>query len=149
MKLGALEAGGTKMVCAVGNEDGRILDRFVIPTTTPEETVPPMIDYFKKAGIEALGIACFGPIDPDPHSASYGYILKTPKLSWQNYPIVRTFEEALGIPAGFDTDVNGSLLGEAHFGAARGLRNAVYYTIGTGIGAGIMNPQGSAPHLLP
>lgn len=137
MRLGALEAGGTKMVCAVGDETGKIFDQISIPTRTPEDTVPEMLAYFKKAEIEALGIGCFGPIDPDKSSATYGYITSTPKLAWRNYNIVGAFEEALGCPVGFDTDVNGSVLGEVTFGQAKGKNNVIYITIGTGVGAGV------------
>ena len=143
--LGALEAGGTKMICAIGDETGKIGERISLPTLAPEETVPPMIDFFRDKGIEALGIACFGPVDPDPASKTYGRILKTPKLPWRDYDIVSAFREALNVPVGFDTDVNGSLLGEVTFGASKGIRNAVYYTIGTGIGAGIMS-EGNLLH---
>lgn len=137
MRLGALEAGGTKMVCAIGDETGKIFEQISIPTKTPEETVPAMIDYFQKAKVEALGIGCFGPIDPDKKSPTYGYITSTPKLAWANYDIVGAFEKALGCPVGFDTDVNGSVLGEATFGQAKGKSSVVYVTIGTGVGAGI------------
>ena len=47
MRLGALEAGGTKMVCAIGNANGEIYERISIPTETPEITLPKMIEYFK------------------------------------------------------------------------------------------------------
>lgn len=137
MRLGALEAGGTKMVCAVGDETGKVFERISMPTVTPEETMPQMIEYFKEKQIEALGIGCFGPIDPDPKSETYGYITSTPKLAWQNYNIVGAFREALGCPVGFDTDVNGSALGEATFGITRGLDCSIYLTVGTGIGAGV------------
>lgn len=137
MRLGALEAGGTKMVCAIGDETGKIFEQISIPTITPEETVPQMVDYFKKADIEALGIACFGPIDPDKSSPTYGHITSTPKLPWQNYNIVKAFEDALNCPVGFDTDVNGSVLGEATFGQAKGKKCVAYATIGTGVGVGV------------
>lgn len=137
MVLGALEAGGTKMVCAVGNEKGEIFEQVSIPTQTPEITVPKMISYFKEKKIDALGIGCFGPIDPDKRSETYGYITSTPKLAWADYNIVGAFEEALGCPVGFDTDVNGSVLGEVTFGQAKGKNCVIYITIGTGVGAGI------------
>ena len=137
MILGALEAGGTKMVCAVGNEKGEIFEQISIPTRTPETTVPEMISYFKEKKVEALGIGCFGPIDPDRNSKTYGYITSTPKLAWADYNIVGAFEEALGCPVGFDTDVNGSVLGEVTFGQAKGKSCVIYITIGTGVGAGI------------
>ena len=60
MLIGALEAGGTKMVCALGREDGTIIEQVSIPTTTPEETIPKITAYFKDKGIEALGIGAFG-----------------------------------------------------------------------------------------
>lgn len=138
MRLGALEAGGTKMVCAIGNEKGEIFERTSIPTETPEITVPKLIEYFADKKIEALGIGCFGPIDLNRNSDTYGYITTTPKLVWANYNIVGAFREALKIPVGFDTDVNGSALGEATWGITKGLENSMYITIGTGVGAGII-----------
>lgn len=137
MRLGALEAGGTKMVCAIGDEKGKIFEQISIPTRTPEDTIPEIIDYFQKAQIEALGIGCFGPIDPDKQSATYGCITSTPKLAWANFNIVNAFEKELNCPVGFDTDVNGSVLGEVTFGQAKGKSCVVYVTIGTGVGAGI------------
>lgn len=137
MKLGALEAGGTKMVCAVGDENGKVSDRISLATKTPSETMPEMIEYFKKNQVEALGIGCFGPIDPDRASKTYGYITSTPKLAWQNYNIVGEFRKNLNVPMAFDTDVNASALGEAAFGAAKGLDCSMYMTVGTGVGVGI------------
>ncbi|MDO5415787.1 MAG: ROK family protein [Lachnospiraceae bacterium] len=139
MKLGALEAGGTKMVCAIGNENGEIFERISIPTLTPEETMPQMIEYFKKHQVEALGIGCFGPIDLNRQSETYGYITTTPKLAWANYDITGTFAKELGVPVGFDTDVNGSALGESVWGITRGLENSIYITIGTGVGVGVIS----------
>lgn len=137
MRLGALEAGGTKMVCAIGDKSGKIYEQVSIPTETPEITMPRLISYFEERKIEALGIGCFGPIDPDKKSETYGYITSTPKLAWADYNIVGTMEKSLMIPVGFDTDVNGSVLGEVTFGQAKGKKCVVYVTIGTGVGAGI------------
>jgi len=139
MRIGALEAGGTKMVCAIGDEEGRILEQISLPTVTPEETIPEITEYFRDKDINALGIACFGPVDVNRNSATYGYIRRTPKRAWENFNIVGAMKEALGVPVGFDTDVNGSLLGEVTWGAAKGLTDAVYITIGTGIGGGILS----------
>nr|WP_297707941.1 ROK family protein [uncultured Butyrivibrio sp.] len=138
MMYGALEAGGTKMVCAVGDENGRILEQISIPTSTPDDTMPKILDYFKTKDICAIGIACFGPIDLDKKSNTYGYITSTPKTEWKNFNIVGCVRGALHIPVGFDTDVNGSLLGEITYGCAKGLTDAIYLTIGTGIGGGVM-----------
>ncbi len=139
MRLGALEAGGTKMVCAIGDETGKIFEQVSFPTKTPEETIPPMIEYFKDKNIDALGIASFGPVDLDKDSATYGYITTTPKAGWMNTDLVGAFQEALKVPVGFDTDVNGSLLGEMTFGQGKGLKDAAYFTVGTGFGMGLMS----------
>lgn len=136
MILGGIELGGTKMVCGIGNEKGEILDRFVIPTTTPEETLPKLLEYFKDKNIERLGIGSFGPIDLNKNSKTYGYITTTPKPGWENTDVVSYFKE-LNVPIGFDTDVNAACLGEVKFGAGKGLYNVIYGTIGTGIGFGV------------
>lgn len=138
MILGALEAGGTKMVCAIGDENGNLTDRISFPTETPEITMPKMISFFNKHNIRALGIGTFGPADLNPDSPTYGCITTTPKLAWANYNIRGAFADSLQIPVGFDTDVNAAVLGEATFGCLKNIRNGIYITIGTGIGAGIL-----------
>lgn len=143
-RFGALEAGGTKMVCAVGDEQGHILERISLPTRTPENTMPEMLAFFQDKDLAAMGIGCFGPVDLDPSSPTYGSILSTPKLSWRNFPIVQRFEDALGIPVGIDTDVNAAALGEAVWGCTRDVRNSVYITVGTGVGLGVI--IGGKPH---
>lgn len=136
---GAIEAGGTKFVCAVGTgpDDLRAQARF--PTTTPGETLGRCIDFFRtQPKIDALGVGCFGPIELRRGVASYGHVTTTPKVGWGNADIVGPLEQALGVPVGFDTDVNGAILGESRWGAAQGLDTAVYVTIGTGIGGGAL-----------
>ena len=135
---GSLEAGGTKMVCAIGDEQGNILERISIPTLAPENTMPAILDFFKNKNISALGIGCFGPVDLDKKSPTYGHITTTPKLAWKNYDIVGVCEKELGVPVGFDTDVNGSALGEATWGCTKDLDNSIYITVGTGIGGGVI-----------
>lgn len=136
MRIGALEAGGTKMVCAIGNENGELEKRIEIPTETPEITVPKMLEFYRGEKVEAVGIGCFGPIDLKQDSPTFGYITSTPKKGWADYDIVGAFRE-LNVPIGFDTDVNGAMLGEVKLGAARGCENALYITVGTGIGVGV------------
>lgn len=137
MLIGALEAGGTKMVCAVGEESGAIKERIVIPTKTPEETMPSMISFFREHKVEAMGIGCFGPLDLDKNSEHYGMITSTPKVAWQYYPIQKAFQDSLHIPAALDTDVNAAALGEAAWGAGVGDEVVLYITIGTGVGVGV------------
>ncbi|KML00865.1 ROK family protein [Rossellomorea marisflavi] len=134
--LGAIEAGGTKFVCAVGDEQGTIIDRVQIPTTLPEETIPKVIEFFRKHPVKAIGIGSFGPIDVNRESASYGNVTSTPKVGWKDYPFVQAIKDAIPVPVGFNTDVNAAALGEATFGAAKGLDSCLYITVGTGIGAG-------------
>lgn len=137
MLFGGLEAGGTKMVCAVGREDGTLIDRISIPTRSPEETIPELIDYFKKKKVKALGIGCFGPLDLNRASKSYGSITNTPKAGWTGVNITEQMKKALDIPVGIDTDVNAAVLGEVMYGAAKGCSSAIYMTVGTGIGVGV------------
>lgn len=148
MLYGALETSGTKMFCAVGNEAGQIVDQMKIPTTTPDETMPKVIEYFKSKidpslsddeKISALGVACFGPVDLREGSKTYGSILNTPKVAWRNYPMLKTLQEALNIPVAIDLDVNVALLGETTWGTAKDLTDAVYVTIGNGIGMGAIS----------
>ena len=138
MILGALEAGGTKMVCAIGDENGNIFERASFPTNDPESTMEAMIGFFREKKIEALGIGSFGPLCLDKNDPDYGNITTTPKLIWKNFPLRRRFAEALGVPVGIDTDVNAAALGEATFGAGKGCGTVVYYTIGTGVGGGVL-----------
>jgi len=134
---GGIEAGGTKFVCAVGNgpDDLRAEARF--PTTTPAETIGRAIQFFQQQEpLAAVGIASFGPVDPNPGSPTFGYITTAPKPGWANINFAGAIKESLGVEVGFDTDVNGAALGEHRWGAAQGLDTFVYLTIGTGIGGG-------------
>ena len=147
MLLGALEAGGTKMVLAVRDGRGQIADKTSIPTTGPEETMAGIIDYFRKHEIKALGVGCFGPLDLKASSPTYGYITSTPKLKWRNFPLIKTLKDALNVPVALDTDVNGAALAESTLGAARGLSSCLYVTVGTGIGGGLV-VEGNLVHGL-
>lgn len=137
-----IEGGGTKFVCAYGSSPQDLQDLTVIKTRTPDLTMPEVMDYIravqKKVTIKAIGIAIFGPLDFDPASNTYGYITTAAKPGWEHYNIVGTLKEAFNLPVGFDTDVNGSLIGEYRWGAGQGLNNFLYLTIGTGIGGGAM-----------
>jgi fructokinase len=136
--LAGIEAGGTKFVCGVGSgpDDLRTTQ---FPTSAPEVTLGNVIGFFKhEAGgnLEAVGIGSFGPVDLDRTSSTYGYITSTPKPGWSNFDLAGAVGEGLSVPVALDTDVNGAVLGEARWGAAQGLSDAVYLTIGTGIGGG-------------
>jgi len=141
--VGGIEAGGTKFVCAVGTgpDDVRAETRF--PTTTPEETIGRAVAFFREQEAihgrpAAIGIASFGPLDPNPASPTFGYITSTPKPHWAKVDLAGAIRSALGVPVGFDTDVNIAGLGEWRWGAAQGLSNFIYLTVGTGIGGGVL-----------
>ncbi|GEP19297.1 ROK family protein [Pediococcus argentinicus] len=136
MKIGAVEAGGTKFVCAIGDENGQVSEQIKIPTTSPKETMNQVINYFKEQQVEAIGVGTFGPINVNKNSVTYGYVTKTPKPGWSNYDFLGSMKKELNIPISFTTDVNAAGYGEAVQGAGRGKENVLYWTIGTGIGAG-------------
>ena len=135
--FGAIEAGGTKMICAILDENAKIIEEKSVPTTTPEETINQILSFFSTNKISSLGIGTFGPIDLHQQSPNYGTILNSPKLAWINFNYIKSFS-CLGIPIAIDTDVNAACLGEATFGSSKGLENVVYLTIGTGIGIGVI-----------
>ena len=140
---GAIEAGGTKHVCAIGTAPDRLLARTRFATSDPETTLGQAIAFLEEASVQhgplrALGVASFGPVDLDRASPRWGHVTSTPKPGWQNVDVAGTLTSALGIPIGFDTDVAGAALGEHRWGAGRGVENLVYVTVGTGIGGGIL-----------
>jgi fructokinase len=162
--FGAVEAGGTKFVAAIfrmpdsadvpgtTGSAGTMPDPalFVeplrsvrIPTTSPAETLNGTAAFFDACiadglGPESLGIGSFGPIDPSTDSDTWGYITSTPKPGWKDTDIAGILGRKLGVPVGFDTDVNAAALAEATMGAGTGLDPVLYLTIGTGIGGGVL-----------
>ncbi len=137
---GGIEAGGTKFVCAVGSGPGHLAAEARFATTTPEATLAQAIAFFKAQGplgpLAAVGIASFGPVDARPGSPAYGHITSTPKPGWANTDIAGVLGRALGVPIGFDTDVNAAALAEWRWGAGQGVGSVMYLTVGTGIGGG-------------
>jgi len=136
--LGAIEAGGTKFVLAVGPSPDRITARHTIPTRDPETTLAEAADWLAgQGGITALGIGSFGPVELDRTSPRWGFITTTPKPGWADCDIAGYFARALGVPVGFDTDVNAAALAEhAASGSTGG--SLAYLTVGTGIGGGLV-----------
>ncbi len=140
-RLGAVEAGGTKFVCLVGSDPDHIVAQTRIPTGEPDGTLDQVLAFFQQevssgGPLAAIGIASFGPLELRRSHPRYGFITTSPKPGWSDVDLVRPIRSALGVPVGFDTDVNAAALGEGQWGSARGLDTFVYLTAGTGIGAG-------------
>lgn len=141
--IGAIEAGGTKFVIAVATTAGTLVKQQRLPTLTPAETMPQVLDFFRSAAdrlgpIAGLGIGSFGPIEVDPASPAYGTITSTPKPGWSGMRF-QDWLAPLDVPMRVDTDVNAAALGEWLFGAGQGCRTLAYTTVGTGIGTGVVH----------
>jgi fructokinase len=149
---GAIEAGGTKFVCALGHADGTIVAESRLPTTDPSCTLPAMVEFLRQASrqhgpLNGIGIGSFGPVVLDRRSPRYGFIGKTPKPGWSDANIVGAVRAEFACPVGFDTDVNAAALAEHRWGAGRDIDSLVYITVGTGIGGGVL-ANGSPLHGL-
>ena len=142
--LAGIELGGTKCVCLIGTGPHDVRMQTQLPTgADPEATLQHIEDTLREAiasqgPIAALGIASFGPVDLHRASSSYGSITTTPKPGWQHTAIVPRMANAFAVPIGFDTDVDGAALAEGRWGAAQGLTEFAYVTVGTGIGVGLI-----------
>ena len=134
---GLIEAGGTKFVLGVATGPDDIIATHRIDTTTPEETIGAAVDWLAQHGpFAAIGIASFGPLQLDKNASDYGCVTQTPKPHWSGADLVGPFAAAFACPVALDTDVNGAALAEGLWGAAKGARSALYFTIGTGVGGG-------------
>lgn len=150
MYYGSIEAGGTKFVCAIGDSHFNVIERVNFPTTTPEETLAQVFEFFDQYELSSIGIGSFGPIDVNPTSKTYGYVTTTPKPHWGNYNFLGAITERYDIPLGWTTDVNVAALGEQPLGAAKGLNSCLYLTIGTGVGGGaVVNNELLSGHSHP
>ena len=139
--IAGIELGGTKSIAILAR--GReIVDRRVVHTTTPAETLTTLhgqlARWQEEIGIAAIGIASFGPVQLDPSAQDYGYMLATPKAGWSGAAVAATLVEGLSVPWRIDTDVNGAALAEWRWGAAQGRDSLCYFTIGTGVGGGLV-----------
>ena len=136
---GGIEAGGSKWECGIGTGPTDLRATETISTTTPTETIGRAVAFFERSGpVDAVGIGCFGPVDLNPSSPTWGHVTTTPKPGWSNTDVASEVSRRLSVPVAFDTDVNAAALGEHRWGAVAGLDTFCYLTIGTGIGGGGM-----------
>lgn len=142
--LGGIELGGTKCICLLGTGPGDIRFQSAIPTGNDPETTLTRIEHILRGAVStcgefrSLGIASFGPLDLMRQSPTYGFITSTPKPGWRNTSVAARLARTFGTPVAFDTDVNGAALAEGRWGAAQGLEDFAYITVGTGVGVGLV-----------
>ncbi len=141
--LGGVELGGTKCVCLIGTGPDDIRAQTSIPTgADPAHTLGRIAELLRDwqvrhGPVRALGIASFGPINLSRQSPGYGFITSTVKPGWAHTDVLgRLAHDRIAV--GFNTDVNGAALAEQRWGAARGLEEFAYVTVGTGIGVGLV-----------
>lgn len=139
-----VEMGGTKCICTLGSGPGEILAQEQMPTREPGVTLPAIDAILARwqahgAPLAAIGIASFGPLDLRRESRSYGHICATPKQAWAHSDLLGYFQQRFAIPVGISTDVIGAALAEGRWGAAQGLADHAYITVGTGVGVGLVS----------
>ena len=142
MIYAGIELGGTKCVAILARGPAEIVDREIIPTTSPDETLgrieSTLLEWKRDHRFEALGIASFGPLNLDRRTPGYGHTTTTTKPGWSDVDLAPRLQVATGVPTAFDTDVNGAALAEIRWGAGRGFDDFAYVTVGTGVGVGLI-----------
>jgi fructokinase len=137
-----VELGGTKCVCILASAPDAIVDRVVIATTIPDDTlgaIEAVLSRWRTGHtIACFGVASFGPVELDARSEHFGFITTTPKPHWSGTDVARRLALTAGAPMAFDTDVNGAALAEQCWGAGAGLDDLAYVTVGTGVGVGLI-----------
>ncbi len=138
--VGAIEAGGTKFLCAVGSGPDDIRAETRIPTGAPHDTIERVVDFLRASAdpIAAIGIATFGPLDVDPRSDRYGIVAASTKVGWQGTDIRSRLAQAFAVPVAIETDVLAAAIGEWRWGSHGDPTILTYITIGTGIGGGTL-----------
>lgn len=142
--LGGVELGGTKCVCLIGTREGAIRAQTSVPTGRDAAvTLRQIEDVLGKlrsvhGPFAALGIASFGPLELRRDSPGYGRIGSTSKEGWTDCDLAGFFSARFRCGIALSTDVIGAALAEGRWGAARGLSDFAYVTVGTGVGVGLV-----------
>lgn len=132
--FGSIEFGGTKIRCAIIDENGNLIDQIRISTSKPEINIKEIEEFYKNKKIAALGVGAFGPIDINKNSTSYGVIKNTPKKEWIDFSLLKNLSMIIDTKIEIVTDVGLSAIGEYNDGAGKNYQSMLYLTIGTGIG---------------
>jgi glucokinase len=141
-----VDLGGSKILSAVVNGEGRMLsrDHSLTPAARGPEAVTQAIlasvcTALDQAGIVGTELAGIGIGAPGLSNPETGVVFTSPHLpGWKDVPLKDIVEEEMGVKTYLINDANAAALGEMRFGAARGARNFVYVTLSTGIGGGIV-----------
>lgn len=133
-----VDIGGTKILAGVVDETGAILDRVKVPTPRDSAQTAAAIAQAaqtvrKDYPVEAVGLGAAGFI-----SADRATVLVAPNMSWHDEPLKARIESLIDLPVVVENDANAAAWGEALFGAGQGRPNVVLYTVGTGVGGGIV-----------
>jgi glucokinase len=133
-----VDIGGTKILAGVVDETGAILDRVKVPTPRDSAQTAAAIAQAaqtvrKDYPVEAVGLGAAGFI-----SADRATVLVAPNMSWHDEPLKARIEALIDLPVVVENDANAAAWGEALFGAGQGRPNVVLYTVGTGVGGGIV-----------
>lgn len=142
--LAGVETGGTKVACGVADRSApmELLMTRRFETTTPGETIGRIVEFLDEVnrvhGLEAVGIASFGPVNVDPALPRYGWITGTSKPGWANTKLIDRIAARVDRPIALVSDVSGAALGEQQWGAGRDVASVAYATFGTGVGIGVV-----------
>ena len=142
-KVLGVDIGGTKIAVSLADSEGNLLDSRRIPSAQYEENLADIIDAAKEMlaahHLKTEEIPCCGISAPGPLDMENGRFLSTPNLDWHNVPIRDDLANALGMRAVLENDANAGVLAEHYFGLAKGKTDAVYLTMSTGVGAGVIS----------
>jgi glucokinase len=141
-----IDVGGTNVKAGVVDNEGQSLSSVSVPTEAargPEAGVENIgragEKALKEAGLSAADVAGVGLATPGTMDIPAGMLLDPPNLpGWSHYPIERRVAERLGLPTVLQNDANAAAYGEFWAGAARDAGSLVFWTLGTGIGCGII-----------
>ncbi|MCR4942928.1 MAG: ROK family protein [Clostridium sp.] len=138
-----IDLGGTKISTALSDFDGNIISNIVVPTNAVEGEMPVLNriigtieEVLSKANVKTTDVESIGIGSPGPLNSNTGIIITTPNLPFKNFNVTSPIKERFDIPVYLDNDANVATIGEFMFGAGKGKKNVVFFTVSTGVGGG-------------